>query len=347
MVSSYGVNSGQAQPTDDRPVARNSSEKFDLGQRFANKLWNAVRFALANLEQPVGGEATVPLGDDELALADQWILSRLARTVQRVDEALQNYAFSDYAQTLYDFVWRDLCDWYIELIKPVMTTDPKRRQMIATLLDVSLRLLHPAMPFITERLWEALNEAAPERDVQGINRAEQPLLIRAHWPRVDAALIDDQAEKRFEHLQAIISAIREVRTTHKVPPRQTVDVSAKAPSATSQMLLHYRNIVATLTNMGGGEVGPNVERPGDAAATVVGEIELYVHGVIDAETERQRLEKRQGELAQQIEKLRGRLNNENYVNKAPAHLVQETRDNLAAAEREQESIEQQLASLKG
>jgi valyl-tRNA synthetase len=346
MVSSYGVNSGQAQPSDDMPVARNSSEKFDIGQRFANKLWNAARFALSNLESPSSETPSVSFNDQELALADQWILSRLARTVRAANDALREYEFSDYAQTLYDFVWRDLCDWYIELIKPVIGTDAQRRAVLGSVLDASLRLLHPAMPFITERLWEALNQAMPERGVEGVTLPASGLLIRAHWPEAKESLIDEQAEQTFTLLQQVIGGIREVRTSYKVPPRQVVDVSANASSAMCQTLLQYRNLIATMTNMGRGEVGPHVDRPRDAASTVVGEIELYVHGVIDPETERKRLEKRQQELSKQIQTLQGRLNNENYVNKAPAHLVQETRDNLAAAEREQEAIEQQLNALQ-
>jgi valyl-tRNA synthetase len=347
MVSSYGVNSGQAQPTDDIPVARNSSEKFDLGQRFANKLWNAARFALSNLETTSDKPPAVSFNEDELALADRWILSRLARTVRSANDALREYEFSDYAQTLYDFVWRDLCDWYIELVKPVITTDEQRRAVLGSLLDASLRLLHPAMPFITERLWEVLNDTMPQRGVEGVTLPASTLLIQAPWPEVGETLIDDEAEATFTFLQQLVGGIREVRTAYKVPPKQTVDVSAKASSAMCQTLLQYRNIIATLTNMGGGEVGPHVDRPQDAAAKVVGDVEIYVHGVIDPDTERQRLEKRQQELAKQIKTLQGRLNNENYVNKAPAHLVQETRDNLAAAQREQESIEHQLASLQG
>jgi valyl-tRNA synthetase len=345
MVSSFGVSSGQVQPSDDRPLARNSSEKFDLGQRFANKLWNAARFALSNLESKSEQAPSVEFNKDELALADQWILSRLARTVRSANDALREYEFSDYAQCLYDFVWRDLCDWYIELIKPVIGTDPTRRTVLASLLDASLRLLHPAMPFVTERLWMALNEVMPRRGLEKVTLPASELLITAAWPVAEESLIDEGAEQTFTFLQQIVGGIREIRTAYKVAPRQVVDVSAKASSATCQTLLQNRNIVATLTNMGGGEVGPHVERPQDAAATVVGEVELYVHGVIDPETERKRLEKRQQELAKQIETLQGRLENENYVNKAPAHLVQETRDNLAAAEREQESIEQQLNAL--
>jgi len=345
MVSSYGLNSGQAQPTDDMPVARNSSEKFDIGQRFANKLWNAARFALSHLEQP-GGDTEHRFSHEELQLADAWIASRLARTVRTANDALRDYEFADYAQTLYDFVWRDFCDWYVELVKPVIGSDEQRRQMLATCLDASLRLLHPAMPFITEQLWSALNQTRTGRGAEGITLPDSELLIHAPWPRLSDKLIDNKREETFARLQQLVSAIREVRTTHKVPPRQIVDVSAKAPSDKSQTLLKYRNIVATLANMGGGELGPDVERPRDAASTVVGDVELYVHGVVDPETERKRLEKRQQELDKQIQTLEGRLDNENYVNKAPAHLVQETRDQLTAAQRERETIESQLAALQ-
>jgi valyl-tRNA synthetase len=338
--SSFGVASGQVKPSPDMPVARNTSEKFDYGRNFANKLWNAVRFALPHFHT----DAT-PRDGHPSALEDRWVLSRLARTMAACDAALNEYRFADYAQVLYDFVWRDLCDWYIESVKPTLAESGQQQRVIAACFDTSLRLLHPVMPFITERLWEALNDAGTDRSLAGIELPPSDLLMIASWPRVTGNLIDDAAEATFEMLQETISAIRNVRTTYKVPPRQRIDVSAKAPPALAQTLLGYRSMFETLAAMNGREIGPHVERPKDAAACVVRGVELYVHGLIDADTERQRLQKRVGELDRQVATLRSRLGNASYVSRAPVNLVQETRDQLTAAERELTSVRSQLEAL--
>ena len=346
IASSYGVSSGQVKPNPETPLARNTSEKFDFGRNFANKLWNAVRFALPNLKGPAGTahvHAEVQTGD--LALADRWILSRLARTVQSVDQSLQGYAFAEYAQTVYDFFWRDLCDWYIEAVKPTIAQSPAQQQVLAACLDVSLRLLHPAMPFITERLWSALNEAVPERGLAGMSLPPNELLMKSAWPRVTGALINEDAEKTFGLIVDLVTAIRQVRTTYKVPPKQVVEVSCKAPPAIAQVVLDQREIAEALGGFKGREIGPSAQRPKDAAVATIRDAELYVHGLIDADTERQRLQKKLGELEKQIANIRGRLSNESYIAKAPPKLVEQSRDQLAGIEREAESIRTQLGAL--
>ncbi len=341
MVTSYGVSSGQVQASDAMPLARNTSSKFDIGRNFANKLWNAVRFALTRL-----GEAPPPGGADvDYALADRWILSRLARTVRLANESLSEYEFSRYAQAMYDFVWRDLCDWYIEAVKADLNDRPAARAVLATCVDASLRLLHPAMPFITEKLWEHLNAIVPERGLDQLELPGSEVLVRARWPHVGREWIDEASERSFELIQQIVAAARQVRTEHTVPPRQVVDVSAKAPPAIAQQLLEHTELVGVLANVTPREVGPRVDRPSDAAAAVTGDIELYLHGLIDPELERGRLAKRVEELTSQVDRLQGRLSNENYVSKAPAHLVEQTRNQLAAAQRELEAVQEQLEAL--
>ncbi len=338
MVSSFGLASGQAAPSDDAPLARNTSEKFDLGQRFANKMWNAVRFSLGNLTaEPGDGGAR--------ALPDRWVLSRLARTIADADAALGRYAFAEYATTLYDFFWRDLCDWYIEAIKPTVADNPDQQHVLATCIDASLRLLHPAMPFITERLWQGLGDAWPRRGVAGLALPPSELLMKAAWPDADAGLIDEDAERDFDMIQDVVGAVRELRQTHKVPPRQVIETTAKAPAAIAQKLLEYRSITCGLANTIGRGVGPDVDKPAAAAVAIVGAIEIYAHGIVDTDAERQRLTKRADELAKQIKNLEGRLANKAYVEKAPEKLVNETREQLTAAQREAKSVNDQLAAL--
>ncbi len=334
----------------DPASGRNTSPKFDAGRNFSNKIWNAVRFALTNLEQAdhkAHGQTSVGEG---FGLPERWILSRLARLVHDTDAALANYEFSDYAQGLYDFLWRDLCDWYIEAVKPTLKDSAVQRGTLAAALDVSLRLLQPVMPFISEKLWEHLNWVAPDRSaptkgVPGVEIPPSALLIRARWPKLAMTLIDPPAEEEFTLVQQLVSSIRQVRTTYKVPPRQTVQLTAKAPAPLAARAVERGLLIETLANVQVGEIGPRVDKPGDAAATTVGEVELYLHGLVQADAERQRLSKRREELARSIKTLEGRLANQSYTEKAPAHLVQQTRDQLAAGQKELATVEQQIAGL--
>ncbi len=349
-VSSYGLASGEATPTDsggDTPLARNTSEKFDLGQRFANKIWNATRFALSKLDV---ASAAIKPGDGHpraLGLTERWILSRLARTVRQCDKALGSYAFAEYATACYDFFWRDLCDWYIEAVKPSVADNPTQQRVLAACLDAALRLLHPAMPFVTERLWEALNAAWPDtRSVDGLMLQPSELLVTAPWPEVADVLIDEDAEEEFERIQEVVGAIREARTRLKVPPRETIELSSQEPAALAAKIAENRWIGETLANFRGREFGPNVEAPEGAAVVLAGGCKLYLHGLGgDTGAQREALEKKLAELEKSVTNFEKRLSNKSYVEKAPAKLVQETKDQLAAAQREVDTVREQLAAL--
>ena len=353
MTSSFGLASGQAKPTDEIPLARNTSEKFDYGRNFANKLWNATRFALGKLEeaettggesQTTGGESQTS-GGEQLNLADKWILSRTVRTLGDVNESLGKYDFHNYANRLYQFVWNDVCDWYIEAVKPTVSSPAgaKSRQTLATVLDVSLRMLHPAMPFVTERLWEALGQVAPARE--GYDAKRDHLLVTAKWPAFGSEKIDTEAEALFERLRTLVTMIREVRTSNKVPPRETVEVSVKLSAELAGQVDANKGLVESLANVKVLAVGDAIEKPGDAAVIVRPMAEVYLHHQLDADAEKQRLTKHLSDVSKQIANLEGRLSNEKYVSKAPSHLVQESRDKLAGLKREQEAVQKQLAEL--
>jgi valyl-tRNA synthetase len=343
MASSYGIASGEVKVSDDLPAARNTSEKFDEGQRFANKLWNAFRFALPLLQHDGGSPRRDGVG---FGLAEKWVLNQLGKTIETADRALAEYRFSDYATALYDFVWRDLCDWYVEIVKPTVKESPAQQQVLATCLDASLRLLHPVMPFITERLWSALRASAGgvER-VPGVALPDSELLIHAGWPTAEASLRDAEAERDFELLRSIIEAIRNARSVYKIPPRQEVEATTKAPAHIAQLIFNNRGITLPLTRCVGRGVGPKIDRPAGSAAVIVGDVTVYLHDVVDVEVEKQRLEKALAEKEKAVKMLEGRLSNKKYVDNAPAHLVQETRDQHAAAVKERDAVRQQLDGL--
>ena len=323
----------------DAATGRNTSPKFDVGRNFANKLWNAVRFGVGILEEGEAGEgnkAPSPQpaprggGGGEVALVDRWILSRLAAAVEGATAAIRGYDFRGYADVMYQFVWNEFCDWYLEAIKPTVRKDARQRAVLREVMDAIVRLLHPMMPFVTERLWEAL-------------RGDGSLACRAAWPAAGGR--DAEAEERFALAQRVVASLREVRTTYKVPPRQQVAVATKAPAELAARVEAVRPLVEALANATLTAVGPAVTKAQDAAAAVDGELEHYVAGLVDAGAERARLGKRIEEVERSITALEGRLANKGYIDRAPAHLVQQTRDQLAAAQREREALAGQMAGL--
>jgi valyl-tRNA synthetase len=205
------------------------------------------------------------------------------------------------------------------------------------------------MPFITERLWQALNAQVPTewRGLDGFGLPASETLIHAPWPVSSDALTDAEAERAFELIRSIVIKIREARTNYKIPPRQEVEATTQAPAPIAQLLLDNRGITQPLTGCIGRGVGPKIDRPAGSAAVLVGEVTVYLHDVVDLDTEKARLEKLLADKQKQVKTFEGRLGNEKYVNNAPAHLVQETRDQHAAAVKELEQVQRQLAELSG
>ena len=324
----------------DEATGRNTSPKFDLGRNFCNKLWNAGRFVLGQV-----GSGQWAVGSEEVASTaiDKWILSRLAVTIREVNAALEEYRFDRYATACYDFFWRDFCDWYVEAAKPAMR-DPARAagtaRVLATCLDASLRLMHPVVPLVTERLWWALNEAATDRGLPGLDLPPSERCIKAKWPETAAAasLIDEAAEATVTRLQEIIAAVRVVRNEHKVDPKKRVPVSVACGPDVRAEIEASREFIETLAECELRAVG-EVSPPADAAKTAAAGCDIYVEGVVDRAAEAQRMERLKTDLTKQIGAMKGRLGNAGYTEKAPPHLVQQTRDQLAAAEAE-------LANLK-
>jgi valyl-tRNA synthetase len=322
----------------DPATGRNTSPKFDIGRNFCNKLWNASRFAISNLESV----KEKPTDNRPWALADRWILSRLAVTIGEINSALREYRFDQYAKSCYDFFWRDLCDWYIEAIKPAIRDSATASQtagILAAALDAALRLMHPMIPFITEMIWWRLNEVRPDRSIPKLTNAPSKRLIVAEWPKADGSLIDPQAEATFAMLQEIIGAIRNVRNEYKVETKRVVGISIQANNEMAEQLLENRAIIETLGTCALKAAGPAIESPANAARAMVAGAEVFVEGLVDQQAEGQRIARRCEELKRQKGALEGRLSNESYIKKAPPHLVQQTRDQLAEVNAELEKLD--------
>ncbi|HYE01972.1 MAG TPA: valine--tRNA ligase [Phycisphaerales bacterium] len=339
--------------TPDPGTGKNTSSKFDLGRNFCNKLWNAARFALSILKDApgdngsVGGAAAVhaQVRPGGLALVDRWMLSRLAAGIAEVDTALARFEFSDYAQALYDLLWRDFCDWYLEAIKPTVARDPAQRAVLAAALQTILRLLHPAAPFITEAIFERLAEL-PTPGVPGLSllpSRRAGLLATAGWPVADAALSDPAAEERFETVRGLVTAIREVRAQHQVQPRRKVTLHA--PAELTDPLGPDVALVRTLAELGqiraDAPAGPAVEFVFRGTPIHLADLS----DVLDTGAERERLTRQLADLEKSIAAVSKRLDNPGYVAKAPAHLVEETKLQLAKLRAEREAAAAALERL--
>ncbi len=351
---------------------RNTSDRFDIGRNFCNKLWNAARFALSNLQtiptlSPSPGTRGEGRGEGEFersatlnkqtaphpnplpgyrergsegALAERWIISRFNHTVEEANAALAIYRFDQYAKTCYDFFWRDFCDWYVEAIKPAMK-DPKRAAQTAdtltTVLDGALRLMHPMIPFITERLWWGLNAIRSARPAPEAPHAHAGFpskrLILANWPK--AGPIDAPVEQTFSALQEIIISIRNVRNENKADTKKPVTVSISTASLPRRESIEQnREIIELLASCNIGRLAAELPAPPNAIRTLAAGCEIFIEGLALLEGDTDVTAKQCEALKQKAAILRSRLSNESYASKAPAHLVQQTRDELAAAEAE-------------
>ncbi|MET3435843.1 valine--tRNA ligase [Sphingomonas sp. 1185] len=292
-------------------------------RNFATKLWNAARFAQAN---GIGASATLEAPNATLAV-NKWIIAETVKTVQAVDLALADYRFDGAANAIYQFVWSRFCDWYLELIKPVLqggeAGGEETRAVAGWVLDQILVLLHPFMPFITEELWHAMG--ARDHD-----------LIVAHWPMADARALDPEAEREIDWLIRLVSEIRAARTELNVPPGARLPMHVRdANEATTARLIRQASALARLARVDAadGEVS------GGAAQVVVDEATfvLPLEGVIDLDAERQRLTKTIAAVEKERDALGGRLSNASFVERAKPEAVEKARadhaDKMAEAAR--------------
>ncbi len=319
---------------------------FDMNRiagyrNFCNKLWNAARYVLMNTaEQDTGIDNT----DVELSLADRWIISQLQTTEQTVTAALDNYRFDHAAQAIYEFIWNNYCDWYLELSKPVLNNKQaseaaKRgtRQTLVRVLEAALRLTHPIMPFITEEIWQTI---APLAGKSADTIMAQP------YPIADETLIDPDSVNEMEWVMAFISGIRSIRSQMNIPPKKQLPVLLKDVTEQDQTRLNNnQDFLSKLANL---DHITLLQGDAPASATaLVGKMEILIplDGLIDKAAEITRLEKEISKLDKVIKQSSGKLNNDNYVSKAPAEVVQKERDKLQEMEQAVSQLKTQLASL--
>ena len=323
----------------------NTSPKFDVGRNFCNKLWNASRFAMMNLE---GMDANA-FDASRLHSTDKWILSRLAQTIDLVTDSLEAFKYSEPVNQLYRFFWNDLCDWYLEWAKPRMQDPAQKAQaqnVLAFVLDQTLRMLHPVLPFITEGIFGYLNQLAPCRGLKGL--ADCPAsdaLVVAQWPARLSGLIDANVEARINTVQEATRAIREIRSERNIAPGKKLIVSAKAPQDVIDVLNAHTVMIQDLANLETLSAGADLTKPANAAVAVAGSIEVYVHDAVDPAAERDKLVKQKEQLEKFLKGVQGKLANENYVSRAKPEVVEQTRAKEVELKEQLAAVEKHLSEL--
>jgi valyl-tRNA synthetase len=321
----------------------NSSPKFDIGRNLCNKLWNAGRFVIGNLLRTPSWSDIRPTEH----LADAWILSRLNGAIRDATLALEQYRFNELAERLYHFLWDEFCDWYLEIAKVrIHAGDQTPKAVLAHVLDVTLRLLHPICPFITEAIWENLNAHAAVRGP--VDTPAEPLLVCAEWPRADGESIDPPAEAAFTMLQELIRQVRNVRTQHNVPPANKLDTVAEVIEGTSEadILSDNAETVKALAGLASLKISYDAVTPSaDAASVSAGGIRLYVLGAVDRDAEIARLTKRKETLIKGVQGVQRKLDNHSFLAKAPEDVVQRERARLEEMRRDLNAVEQSLSAL--
>jgi valyl-tRNA synthetase len=296
---------------------RYSTEKVEATWNFANKIWNASRFALMNMNGMKYEEIDL---SGEKSVADKWILTRLNETIETVTRLSDRYEFGEVGRALYNFIWDDFCDWYIEMAKlPLYGEDEAAkkttRSILAYVLDNTMRLLHPFMPFITEEIWQNLPHQGESITI-------------ASWPQADRALIDREAADDMKLLVEVIRAVRNIRSEVNTPLSKKVDMFLKAKDEkTLGTLENNRGYIVRFCNPENLEIGLEVNAPEKAMTAVVTGLEIIMplEGLINIDEEIARLQKEKEKLDKEVERVQKKLANEGFVKKAPEKVIEEER----------------------
>jgi len=322
---------------------------FDMGRiegyrNFCNKIWNAARYVFMNTEEhPV----SKPSSDADYARADLWIQSRLQDTLLKVEDAIAVYRFDLVSQAIYDFFWNEYCDWYLELSKPVLwdnnATDAQKNATRYTLLDVlekSLRMLHPLMPFITEEIWQ---KAAPLLGIAG------KTIMLQDYPAQEAGVADPEIDREMEWVKGVIIGIRNIRGELNISPAKAIPVLLTKGSSSDQALLEkYRQFLIKLAKLDSAGWLDDAAAAPPCAMQVVGEMEVLVPmaGLVDVDVELGRLAKEQEKLEKEIGRLSGKLGNARFVDNAPADVVAKEKEKLSNAETTLNQLQEQMSKLQ-
>jgi valyl-tRNA synthetase len=318
-------------------------QRIEAARNFSNKLWNMTRFVVGSLVD----DAPFAVQDADLpamSRPDQWILSRYTHLVKDVTRLLEGYNLGEAGRQIYDFLWSEFADWYIEIAKVQMEGDEAARRrtsaVLSTVLEGSLRLLHPYMPYVTEAAWQALmRDRQPERES----------LMIMPYPTANEAWLNEEAERAFERLQEGITGIRNLRSEYKVEAGRWIEATI-VTGGSAPLLVHQAPLISRLARVDPEKltiVDSLPEKPQHAATLVLGSVEVFspLAGLVDLEAERARLTKELEETEALVARRQTKLANESFVSKAPEEVVQRERDGLEWAQATVERLRERLAAL--
>ena len=317
---------------------RYSTDKMDAAWNFINKIWNASRYALMNVGDLTADQVDIT---GEKTLADKWILTRLNQTIGKVTELFEKFEFGEAGRLLYRFIWDDFCDWYIEMSKETLAGDDEAaklttRSILVYVLDNTLRLLHPIMPFVTEEIWQSVPHVGES-------------LVVATYPIVHPEQMDEKAAEEMEFLMDFIRSVRTVRNEMNTPLSKPINIIAKVSDAAHYAILkENESYIARFSNPEEFVYGEDVEAPSDAVTSVITGAEIYLPlaGLINIEDEIARLEKEAEKLQQEVDRVEKKLSNEKFVAKAPAAVVEAERAKGADYQAQREAVLERIATLK-
>ena len=315
-----------------------AEDRIEGYRNFCNKLWNASRFVFMNLE---GYEGNCQLDEhSEKSIADQWILSRLNSTTQEVNHALENFKFNDAALAVYKFIWNEYCDWYIELAKSRLQKEGAEKtvaqNVLVHVLEASLKLLHPFMPFITEEIWQKLPKKGDS------------IMISA-FPEYDAAKSDKDVEEGMGKVMEVITGVRNVRGEMNLNPGLKLNVLIKTRHAELEATLKkHSGFICELARVDQITIGPDIPKPKVSASSVLGDMDLIIplEGMMDFEEERNRIEKELKKIEKDLIFLDKKLSNPNFVKKAPADVIEKDEKRKTTLSEKQAKLEIHLKTIE-
>ena len=314
-----------------------SEERFEYGRNFANKIWNASRFVLMNLD----GVDNNDIDFNKLTIADKWILDKLNKTAQEINENIKNYRIGETAHVLYDFFWNSYCDWYVEIAKIQLQDSELKantQRVLRYVLDMSLRMLHPIMPHITERVWQLIPK-----------KSEFSAIIIAKFPVFEEKLEFPKEAREMELVFETIKSLRNVRQSFNISTSLKMDIEIRATEEEKPIFKEieaYIKRLAKVENITYADVNAPVPQKTATAVVSASKIVLSLENLIDFNEEIKRQQKKLDKLTGEKKSLAGRINNPKFVANAPKELIQQTKDRIAEIEIQESAINELIASLK-
>ncbi|UCB57530.1 MAG: valine--tRNA ligase [Candidatus Omnitrophota bacterium] len=310
-----------------------AQNKFEGGRNFANKIWNAARFILTNLDKEKAKADLCLSAKDITELKERWILSRFYQTLDNVTKSLDNFRFNDAAKSCYEFFWHEFCDWYIELAKKTISS--KQTQLVLyKVLEKTLRMLHPFMPFITEEVWQSLPH-------------EGKSIMISPWPHVEKQFIDEKIDAQMQRIISSIVAIRNIRSVWQIETNKNIQAEISVASqALEKLFSSCASYIKDSARIESLKVGRNLKRPKGAAVAVLTDVEIFIplEGIINVEKEARRLTQKRYDLEKLLEITDKKLKNKEFISKAPKEIVEREKEKK---EKLKDSIKKLKDNLKG